>query len=109
MSVTDDPNDPRLTRGADPADGPPVAQAPVYLVMTEAERNSGFVRPLRDSYVHEICGSTTTMSREIAETYAAQPTHYGSTYCCACRKHRPVGADGEFYWVERDNSHLDPA
>lgn len=44
------------------------------------------------------CGTTTTMSREIAETYARQPSFYGATFCCRCRTHKPVGADGEFVW-----------
>lgn len=32
----------------------------------------------------------------LAETYAREPGFYGSTYCCSCRMHRPVGAGGEF-------------
>ena len=48
------------------------------------------------------CGSITTMGRPLAETYARQPGFYGATYCCACEKHRPVGADGEFVWDGTD-------
>lgn len=44
------------------------------------------------------CGSVTTMSLPIAETYAREPGLYGLTYCCACRKHLPVGEHGEFVW-----------
>lgn len=100
MALTSDPNDPRLTRGADPADGPPVPQAPAYLVLSDAERARGFVRPVRLSYIHDIpgCGALTTMNQAIAETYAANPAYYGSTYCTGCQKHRPVGSDGEFIW-----------
>ncbi len=93
--TTDDPTDPRLTHGADEA---PVAQAPVYLVLSEADRARGFVRPLRAVYIHEPCGSETRMARPIAETYATNPGFYGSTYCVKCEKHRPVGAEGEFVW-----------
>lgn len=100
MGVTSDPNDPRLTRGADPADGPGVDQAPVYLVLSNAERARGFVRPVRTSYWHTTCGQVTTMGAVLAETYARQPDFYGATYCATCRKHRPVGADGEFHWVD---------
>lgn len=100
MGITDDPADPRLTRGADPVDGPPVEQAEVYLVLSEQERARGFIRPLRLSYIHEICGQATTMARAIAETYAANPAYYGSTYCATCRLHRPVGPDGEFHWYD---------
>jgi len=72
-------------------------------VLTEEERARGFVRPVRRSYWHQVCGAVTTMARPIAETYAASPTYYGSTYCATCRQHRPVGADGEFYWCDPDN------
>lgn len=102
MGVTSDPTDPRLTRGADPADGGPVAQAEVYLVLSDADRAAGFVRPVRLSYWHETCGAVTTMNRQIAETYARDPGFYGSTYCAICRQHRPVGADGEFYWCDEN-------
>lgn len=69
-----------------------------YVVLAEEERAKGFVRPVRDSYVHQRCGSTTTMGRTIAETYARNPHFYSGTFCCACRAHFPVGADGEFVW-----------
>lgn len=95
MGITDDPNDPQLTRGADTE---PTDQAPVYLVLSEAERAQGFVRPVRLTYVHEVCGMSTLMGRAIAETYARSPTFYGSTYCVHCRMHLPVGAQGEFVW-----------
>ena len=103
MALTDAPTDPRLTRGADPADGPPVEQAEVYLVLSEEERAKGFVRPVRLSYWHVTCGRVTTMAQAIAETYARSPTYYGSTFCVACGKHRPVGPDGEFYWCDPDD------
>lgn len=96
--VTDDPNDPRLTRGADPVDGPAHPQAEVYLVLSEEERAKGFVRPVMTSYRHLTCGSVTTMGQALAETYARQPTFYGATYCCRCGLHRPVGEAGEFVW-----------
>ncbi len=44
------------------------------------------------------CGTVTTMGLALAETYAREPGFYGSTYCCGCRMHRPVGAHGEFAW-----------
>jgi hypothetical protein len=111
MSLTTDPNDPRLSRGADAADGPPVEQAPAYLVLSDEERAKGFARPVRRSYWHAVCGAVTTMAQAIAETYARQPTFYGATYCAACRRHRPVGPDGEFHWVVvpgRQSPTLDP-
>jgi hypothetical protein len=69
----------------------------VYLVLSAEERDKGYVRPLRRSYVHNAqgCGAVTTMSQDIAATYARDPHFYGSTYCVRCRMHRPVS---EFTW-----------
>jgi hypothetical protein len=100
MSLTTDPNDPRLTRGADPADAPYKEQADVYLVLSEEERAKGFVRPVLTSYWHVTCGKITTMGLALAETYARDPSFYGGTYCAHCGQHRPVGPDGEFYWCD---------
>ena len=97
MGVTDDRNDPRLQRGVDDT---PQGQAEVYLVLSDAERAQGFVRPLRTTYRHLTCGSNTTMGAAIAETYARQPTFYVATYCCSCRMHKPVGEGGEFVWPD---------
>lgn len=69
-----------------------------YVVLTEEERRKGFVRPVRRTYVHEKCGTKTTMGLALAETYARCPDFYGSTFCVACGSHFPVGADGEFVW-----------
>lgn len=33
---------------------------------------------------------------------ARDPSFYGSTYCCGCRMHRPVGAAGEFTWLDEN-------
>lgn len=106
MSLTTDPNHPDLTRGGDTA---PVPQAKVYLVLSEEERGKGFVRPYRDAYIHDTCTSPakppnitiTVMGRALSETYARDPKFYGSTYCCHCKMHRPVG---EFHWYEMDGS-----
>jgi hypothetical protein len=95
--ITDNPNDPRLTHGSD---NKPVPQAPVYLVLSEAELAKGFVRPLRGSYRHKVCDTVTTMGLELANTYARDPKFYGGTYCVHCQMHRPVG---EFTW-EPDGS-----
>lgn len=50
MSLTTDPNDPRIKRGK--PDTQPVPQHDTYLVLSEAERAKGFVRPVRHSYMH---------------------------------------------------------
>lgn len=73
-----------------------------YIVLTQAERAKGFVRPFRDAYRHSKCGKITTMSRDIAETYARDPGFYSGTFCSTCRAHFPIGEDGEFTWYEMD-------
>jgi hypothetical protein len=92
MSLTTDPNDPRLIHGADLE---PKGMNSVYLVLPEEERGKGFVRPVRRTYVHTACKSATTMGQALAETYARDPTFYGATFCYTCQMHRPVG---EFVW-----------
>jgi hypothetical protein len=94
MTSTTDPDDPRLTHGPDRE---PAPQAEAYLVLSEAERAKGFVRPLRESYQHLPCQKVTTMSRAIAETYARDPSFYGGTYCTRCAMHRPLV---EFVWLD---------
>lgn len=57
-----------------------------------------------DARLNSGCGGVTTMGQAIAETYARDPTYYGATMCVHCRGHFPVGAEGEFTWMdpERD-------
>lgn len=71
-----------------------------YVVLTTEERSKGFVRHVRRSYKHEKCGTVTTMGQALAETYARDPTFYDGTFCCGCKKHLPVGPEGEFVWVD---------
>lgn len=73
-----------------------------YLVLTDEERAQGFVRPVRRSYRHLICGTVTTMGVAIAETYARDPKFYDGTFCAGCRGHFPVGEAGEFIWDGTD-------
>lgn len=101
--LTDDSSDPRLTRGVDEQ---PVPQADAYLVLSDEEKVKGYLRPVRVSYVHEVCRSVTTMSQSIAETYARNPGFYGATYCVKCQMHRPVGPEGEFYWDDGHGSKV---
>lgn len=76
----------------------PNGQHPDYWVLSEEERAKGFVRPVRQSYVHSVCGVRTTMGIVLAETYARQPSFYGATFCCGCGTHLPVGEHGDFTW-----------
>lgn len=91
----------------------PNGQLKGYIVLSDEERAKGFVRPVRRTYLHvghnyelhgevvltrvgkDACGTRTTMSQAIAETYARDPYFYGSTFCCSCNKHLPLD---EFIW-----------
>lgn len=92
MSLTTDPNDKRLSYGGDEKEVP---QSEAYLVLSDEEKAKGYVRPVRDSYIHDACGGLTKMHPSIAETYARDPNFYGYTYCVHCLKHLPVS---EFKW-----------
>ena len=90
-----------------------------YVVLSEEERAKGFIRPVRDAYVHigkftqlvndagenshEVrmggCGTKTVMGLSIAETYARDPKFYSGTFCCGCGKHLPLN---EFVWNGTD-------
>jgi len=48
--LTDDPKHPGVKRG--PPDETPVPMHDTYLVLSEAERAKGFVRPVHRSYIH---------------------------------------------------------
>ena len=87
--LTNDRNDPDLRIKED--DG----MNKKYLVLSEEERAKGFVRPVRRTYIHEKCGTATTMGQALSETYARDPSFYGATFCVACKAHFPVG---EFHW-----------
>lgn len=94
MALTTDPDDPRLGHGVDKH---PIPQHDLYLVLSEEERAKGFVRPVRRSYTHTKCGTSTRMGIALSETYARDPKFYGATYCCGCMKHLLVA---EFTWDE---------
>lgn len=68
-----------------------------YVILSAEERAKGFVRPVRHNYIHNRCGSLTTMSQAIAETYARDPYFYSGTFCCACRSHFPLD---QFRWED---------
>lgn len=78
----------------------PTGQQRTYLALSEEERAKGFVRPVHIEYVHQRCGTATTMDRALAETYAREPSFYSGTFCYNCGAHFPVGADGEFIWPD---------
>jgi hypothetical protein len=94
--------DGKTREAADLSINPATGQQRDYIVLSPEERGKGFVRPVRRTYLHLKCGSTTTMGQSLAETYARQPDFYGGTFCCTCRTHFPVGENGEFVWDGTD-------
>lgn len=78
---------------------PATGQQKDYVVLSAEERAKGFVRPVRRTYTHLKCGTTTTISIPIAETYARDPAFYSGTFCCNCREHKPLN---EFVWTGTD-------
>jgi hypothetical protein len=74
---------------------PVTGQQKGYVALCPAERAKGFVRPVRNTYRHKTCNTTTTMGMALAETYARDPGFYSGTFCCSCRGHFPLD---EFMW-----------
>lgn len=66
-----------------------------YVVLSDEERAKGFVRPVRRTYMHKTCGTTTTMGSALAETYARDPSFYSGTFCVHCKEHFPLD---QFVW-----------
>jgi hypothetical protein len=70
-----------------------------YVVLSDEERAKGFVRPVRNTYLHRPCGGETIMGRAIAETYARDPSFYSGTFCTNCGSHFPLD---QFFWAGTD-------
>lgn len=94
VALNGSPVDPKAAGAPQPID-PATGMHKDYWILSDEERSKGFVRPVRLKYIHKKCGVVTNMNQKIAETYARDPKFYGSTFCCQCREHFPVG---EFYW-----------
>lgn len=105
MSLTSDPNDPRLTRGPDEVPRP---QAAAYLVLSEEERARGFVRPVRYSYVHAGPPGPAHVLRDL--TPEQREHHEGSGYIKYesyenCTDHDHRSALGR-YWTKQDLDYI---
>lgn len=95
--ITTDPNNPMLNEHGH--DG----QQKAYLVLSEEERKKGFVRPVRQTYIHKKCGTETKMGLALAETYARDPKFYGGTFCVYCGAHFPLideNGNRNFLWED---------
>jgi hypothetical protein len=78
---------------------PKTGQQKGYVVLAPDERAKGFVRPVRLVYTHVRCGTDTAMSRDIAETFARDPSFYRTTFCMHERAQFPLA---EFVWKGTD-------
>ncbi len=74
-----------------------------YVVLSEEERAKGFVRPVRRTYIHSICGAETRMGDSIAETYARDPKFYSGTFCVRCKMHFPLD---QFVWKDNPDQQV---
>ena len=84
----------------------PDGQAKSHWVLPVDEIALGFTRPLRSSYIHDVCGAATYVPLSVAKTYARDPHFYGRTFCARCRNYYPVGEDGEFHWLDSEGNTL---
>ncbi len=97
MGTTTDRNDPGLSKIE------PSGMQEKYLVLSDEERAKGFVRPVRHSYDHVTCGTSTRMGNALAETYARNPKFYSGTFCCHCGTHFPLidsAGNPAFLWED---------
>lgn len=60
-----------------------------------------FRQKVRSVYIHEECGGTTTMKKELAESVARNPDYYSKTFCVTCEEYVPVE---EVHWKENEKS-----
>lgn len=75
----------------------PSGQQKGYVVLSAEERSKGFVRPVRRTYRHKTCNTTTSMGLALAETYARDPQFYSGTFCVYCGEHFPLD---QFVWED---------
>lgn len=77
MSLTSDPNDPRLGKWTGNPEDKPTPQNDVYLVLSEEERAKGFVRPVRRSYRHVGIPGPRFALRDLSDDERARYAAYG--------------------------------
>ena len=70
--------------------------------VSDEERAKGFVRPVRTTYRHVLCGGQTSVPLPIAEIFARDVSAYNGTFCCYCgQQFRLTDSEGDpaFLWV----------
>lgn len=98
MSFTTDRNDPRLGHGVDEKEIP---QHEVYLILSEEERAKGFVRPVRDSYIHVGEKVQELVSGHPRELTEQEKNNHGNDYVAYGEYAKPKNsAVGRFFTKE---------
>lgn len=72
--LTTDPTDPELGHGIDTS---PTEQSKKYLILSEEERAKGFVRPLRNKYVHRGYAKPQYPLRELTQEELERYSSFG--------------------------------
>lgn len=65
-------------------------------ILTIRDVAKGYKRPFRRSYVHQKCGTVTTMSEGLAVNLAKDPASVTEVPCTLCNGEFPVT---EFRWA----------
>ncbi len=93
-------NDPKQTEcGAPTCERLSDGQYADHFILSEEDRKQEHIRPVFTSYRHIKCKGITSIPLKIAETYAINPSFYGSTFCSICGDYFLVGENGEFIWL----------
>lgn len=112
MSLTNDPNDPRLGHGSDDT---PAPQNETYLVLSPEERAKGFLRPLRRSYIHNGRDLTPNPLRDLTPdeqdryplaTYGYLKAEVLGTYPCDDPACEATEHERLRFWTQKDFNSL---
>jgi hypothetical protein len=63
-------------------------------------QDSKRIRPLRQSYVHDLCQRITRIGEVEAVIYACKPDFYSKAYCDSCKQHYHPS---HFKWLDTDD------
>lgn len=72
-----------------------------YHIHDDADESGPFLRPIRKSYRHILCGAITRISDTVAKNYARNPKHYSGTVCVHCGSVYPVAG----FWWQDEGGH----
>jgi hypothetical protein len=98
VSLTTDPDDPRLGHGADDGPGP---QNEAYLALSRAERAKGFTRPLRLSYRHAGIPGPQNPLRDLTD---GERERYAGAGYVKYEEYPPANGSGAIgrFWMQAD-------